>query len=105
MSQQINDVVFQMRHLAYQSGLEVEVPAAREEGINFAAALKYSLDQVNALQQESNQLATRFELGDPEVDLGEVMVAMQKSSLSFTALTQVRNKLLEAYQDIIKMPI
>ena len=42
---------------------------------------------------------------DPTVDIAQVMVAMQKSSISFQALTEVRNKLLTAYQDVMNMPV
>jgi len=50
-------------------------------------------------------LAQAYELGQPGVDITQVMVAMQKSSLSFQALTQVRNKVVDAYQTIMNMPI
>ncbi|MEA1136005.1 flagellar hook-basal body complex protein FliE, partial [Klebsiella pneumoniae] len=56
-------------------------------------------------QQASNQLATAFEIGKSGVDLTDVMVASQKASVSFQALTQVRNKLVQAYQDIMQMPV
>jgi flagellar hook-basal body complex protein FliE len=46
-----------------------------------------------------------FELGTGEASVAEVMVAMQKASLSFEAVTQVRNRLVEAYRDIMNMPI
>jgi flagellar hook-basal body complex protein FliE len=60
---------------------------------------------VNANQKASGDLQKRFEQGDPSVDLPEVMIAMQKSSVSFQAMTQVRNKLVEAYKDVMNMPV
>ncbi len=53
----------------------------------------------------SGALAKAYEQGDPGVALSQVMVASQKAGVSFQALTQVRNKLVEAYQDVMKMPI
>jgi len=50
-------------------------------------------------------MAEAFAKGDTSTDLTEVMVAMQKASLSFQAMTQVRNKLLEAYKDVMNMPV
>jgi len=50
-------------------------------------------------------MATAFELGQGGVDLTEVMIASQKASVSFQAMTQVRNKMVQAYQDIMQMPI
>jgi flagellar hook-basal body complex protein FliE len=64
-----------------------------------------AINQVNATQQHAGSMSTRYTQGDPNVDLPEVMVAMQKSSISFQAMSQVRNKLLEAYKDIMNMPV
>jgi flagellar hook-basal body complex protein FliE len=64
-----------------------------------------AINQVNETQMHSGNLSTRYTQGDPNVDLPEVMVAMQKSSVSFQAMSQVRNKLLEAYKDVMNMPI
>ena len=50
-------------------------------------------------------MATAFEAGSPDVNLPEMMVAMQKASLSFQAMTQVRNKLLSAYQEVMNMQV
>jgi flagellar hook-basal body complex protein FliE len=64
-----------------------------------------AINQVNATQKHAGSLSTRYTQGDPNIDLPEVMVAMQKSSVSFQAMSQVRNKLLEAYKDIMNMPV
>ncbi|WP_420592040.1 flagellar hook-basal body complex protein FliE [Bacterioplanoides sp.] len=72
---------------------------------DFQAMLKNAVDTVNTNQKTAGDLQKRFEMGDPSVDLPEVMVAMQKSSVSFQAMTQVRNKLVEAYKDVMNMPV
>lgn len=72
---------------------------------SFGEMFKGAVDNVNNQQQAANELATRYELGDPKVDLPEVMIALQKSSVSFQAMTQVRNKMIEAYKEIINMPL
>jgi flagellar hook-basal body complex protein FliE len=64
-----------------------------------------AINQVNDTSMHAGSLSTRYTQGDPNVDLPEVMVAMQKSSVSFQAMSQVRNKLLEAYKDIMNMPV
>lgn len=64
-----------------------------------------AINQVNETAMHSSSMSTRYTQGDPNIDLPEVMVAMQKSSVSFQAMSQVRNKLLEAYKDIMNMPI
>jgi flagellar hook-basal body complex protein FliE len=63
------------------------------------------VSKVNDTQAASSQLSTAFEIGKSGVDLTDVMIASQKASVSFTALTQVRNKLVQAYQDIMQMPV
>ena len=61
--------------------------------------------QFNENQQSAAALAEAFERGAEDVTLAEVMIAMQKASLSFQAMTEVRNRLVSAYQEIMNMPI
>ncbi len=72
---------------------------------DFSNLLRAAVDRVNDNQQAASRLAMAFEKGAPDVDLAEVMIAMQKASLSFQAATQVRNRLVSAYQDVMNMPI
>ena len=71
----------------------------------FANVLKQGLDQVNQAQARASDLATQFERGVPGVELPQVMMEMQKASVSFRAITEVRNKFVNAYQEIMNMPI
>lgn len=85
-----------------------DVSAAAASNANapdFQKLFKQAINQVNDNQKTASSLATRFEQGDPNVDLPEVMIALQKSSVSFQAMTQVRNKLVEAYKDVMNMPL
>jgi flagellar hook-basal body complex protein FliE len=72
---------------------------------SFANVLKQGIDQVNQTQQSAAKLATQFEQGMPGVELPQVMLEMQKASVSFRALTEVRNRFVSAYQEIMNMPI
>ncbi|MBI5461133.1 MAG: flagellar hook-basal body complex protein FliE [Gammaproteobacteria bacterium] len=102
----VNQIMVQMRAMAAAAqSSTVAQPAAATSGADFASLLKNSVDQVNATQQQSTGLAEAFAKGDPNTDLTEVMVAMQKASLSFQAMTTVRNKLVEAYKDVMNMPM
>lgn len=78
---------------------------APQEGADFAAMLKTSMDQVNGAQQESSNMVKNFELGTSDASLQEVMISLQKANLSFQTMVQVRNKLVSAYQDIMNMPV
>lgn len=72
---------------------------------NFQTMFKNAVNNVNEQQQVANSLASRFEQGDASIDLPEVMIALQKSNVSFQAMTQVRNKLVDAYKEIMNMPV
>ena len=86
------------------SKMTVQAPA--EAGASsFSDMLGSAINKVSATQQASAQLSTAFEIGKSGVDLTDVMIASQKASVSFQALTQVRNKLVQAYQDIMQMPV
>jgi flagellar hook-basal body complex protein FliE len=84
-------------------------PAAAGKGeappADFAAALKASIEGVDASQKASSQLQQRFQLGDSTVTLEDTMVAMAKANLSFQQMVQVRNKVIAAYHDIKNMPV
>jgi flagellar hook-basal body complex protein FliE len=71
----------------------------------FAKLLKQGIDGVNKTQATAADLATKFERGVPGVELPQVMLEMQKASVSFRALTEVRNKFIEAYREIMNMPL
>lgn len=72
---------------------------------DFQTMFANAINSVNDKQMHSSSLAKRFEQGDPMVDLPEVMIAAQKASVSFEAMKEVRNKLVEAYKDIMNMPV
>ena len=120
----INSLLTQMRDLKAQAGGSNEVGnnprsdveaalkiggSNRVEGTNnvpnFSEMFGNAVNSVNETQQVSGVLATAYQKGDAGVTLTQVMVASQKASVSFQALTQVRNKLVEAYQDVMNMPI
>jgi len=71
----------------------------------FGALLKSAVDSVNQQQKTANVMREAYERGDAGVDLPQVMIQAQKASVSFEAMTQVRNRLVSAYEDISKMPI
>jgi len=73
--------------------------------VDFAEALKSSLNQVNQMQVDSESLSKNFAMGDDKVSLSDVMITGQKANIAFQATIQVRNKLVSAYHDIMNMPV
>ena len=100
----IDQVLAQMRVMSAQAS-NGNVETARTGGADFGALLKQSIDQVNDIQQQASAMRESFERGEGDMDLAQVMIAAQKSSLSFEAMVQVRNKLIDAYKDVMNMPI
>lgn len=71
----------------------------------FGDLMAQAVNKVNEISKTSGALQTAYQRGDPNVDITEVMVASQKASVSFQAMLQVRNKLVDAYRDVMNMPI
>lgn len=115
----INSLLSQMRAIRaeiQQAPRPVELQAAgiqkigepgisKTESSSFAAMLKGAVDKVNEHQSEATRLREAYERGDPAVDLPQVMIQAQKASVSFDAMTQVRNRLVSAYEEIMRMSI
>jgi flagellar hook-basal body complex protein FliE len=72
---------------------------------NFSDLLKQSVDSVNSLQQNAKNLTESFEAGKSTTSIADVMVATQKAGVAFQATLQVRNKLIDAYQNVMNMPM
>jgi flagellar hook-basal body complex protein FliE len=108
MSQmQIEQVLAQIRSLSAQAGAGVAPAAAPPAGgvSEFARLMHQGVDSVNQSQQRAGALADAFERGTPGVELPDVMLELQKASVSFRALNEVRNRLVSAYQEIMNMPL
>jgi flagellar hook-basal body complex protein FliE len=102
----INQVLAQIRALSAQTQASPAAGAAQPaDGSDFAKLLRQGVAEVNQSEQRSSELASAFERGKPGVELPQVMLEMQKASVSFRALTEVRNRLVTAYQDIMNMPM
>ena len=78
---------------------------AKAQGVDFGSLLKASVTGVDNAQTQASTLATKFQLGDPKVSLEETMVAVQKASLSFQQLVQIRNRVIAAYHDVMNMQV
>ncbi len=101
----IQNVLSQMKVMASRAhGVETS-PATEVGQADFSSLLKKSIEAVNATQKEAGTLSASFVAGDKNVDLAKVMVALQKANVSFQAMTQVRNKLVDAYREVMRMPV
>ena len=102
-------LMLQMRSLSAQAAANPASPEPVKSGVksaeSFADLMSDSVKAVNQTQHKAADLKEALERGEEGVELSEVMLQVQKASLSFQAMTQVRNKLVEAYKDVMNMPI
>lgn len=102
----VSQVLAQMRVMAAraQGAPDAQAVGAADKP-DFSQLLKQSVNAVNETQQQAGKLTEQFQAGDPNTDLAQVMVALEKASVSFEAMKQVRNKLVDAYQEIMRMQV
>jgi len=81
------------------------IASGKPNSVSFASVLKGGIDEVNRLQQTARSTVEKFERGVPGIDLPQVMIDMQKSSVAFRGAVEVRNRVVSAYQDIMNMPV
>lgn len=106
----VNQVLAQIRSLQAQAAnapkpplANAAVSASPQNG--FATMLKTAIGEVSGAQNDAARLQQDFALGDRNTDLSSVMLASAKAQVQFKAMTEVRNRLVAAYQDIMNMPL
>jgi flagellar hook-basal body complex protein FliE len=104
----IQSMLETLRAYQTQSAGTVNTPESTKTGQvqqpTFFNAVQSALDRVNDADQKADAMADAYERGE-DVPLTDVVLAMQKSSLSFEATLQVRNKVMKAYEEIMNMPV
>lgn len=78
---------------------------ASETQVGFSQVLTSALKSVSQAQNQSAELQRQVQLGNPSVSLEETMVAMQKAQIGFQATLHVRNRMVQAYSDIMNMQV
>jgi flagellar hook-basal body complex protein FliE len=91
-----------LREVRAGPGVAVSPAQASAPRIDFAETLNGALQQVSAVQQRSADMQVAYERGQV-TDIAQVMLARQEAGIAFEATLQVRNKLLGAYQEIMRM--
>ena len=97
----MNSIVQNLNAFAKQ---DTQEPDNAVKGVSFADTLKEKLDGVNADQIEADAVTEAFLKGD-NVDVHEVMIATEEAKQSLQMAVQVRNKLVEAFQEINRMQL
>lgn len=101
-----SQLIGQLRSMAAAAaGTPPAAAGAAAPPVNFSDLLARAVDGVNESQQQSAALKEAFQRGDAGIDISRVMIASQKASIEFQLMMQVRNRLVNAYQDIMNMQI
>jgi len=101
----IDQMLSELRSAAALAQGKPAAQAPAPGGVDFAQALRSAIDQVSQAQAQAHQMAEDFTAGQNSVNLQDVMVNMQKASLSFQQMVQVRNKLVTAYNEVMNMQV
>lgn len=104
----MNKAMLEMQRISAQAQLkpsETQTPTSLGGPQNFTELFQQAVTNVNEVQKQSGAMKKAFDMGDPSVDLPQVMMASQKASVAFEAMVQTRNKLLQAYKDVMSMPV
>ncbi|SFU20148.1 flagellar hook-basal body complex protein FliE [Kosakonia arachidis] len=104
----IDQIQFQARQAsALSKGIQSEVGAASTSGGNasFSDMLLGSIKSISQVQSTAQNQAEAYMSGASDIELNDVMVSLQKSSLALNLGVQVRNKMVSAYQEIMGMSL
>lgn len=104
-----NQLLTQMRAEQARASQQINVNPTTEvngtDRVDFSGLMKSAVNQVNETQKASSNLKTAFEMGAPNVSLADTMIASQKASVAFQATVQVRNKIISAYEEVMRMSV
>ncbi|MCD9470594.1 flagellar hook-basal body complex protein FliE [Photobacterium phosphoreum] len=101
----VNGLANEMQTLRLEAQNTIRPATGQQVSADFGNLLNDAITSVNTLQGQSSDLATRFDQGDRSVSLSDVMIARNKSSVAFEATVQVRNKMVQAYKELMNMPV
>lgn len=86
-------------------GLTRPAAVGGQGSAGFSDALKGALKEVSGMQNEATRLQKEVQMENPQVSLEETMVAIQKAQIGFQATLHVRNRMVQAYTDIMNMQV
>jgi flagellar hook-basal body complex protein FliE len=100
----MNDITVNNNTLSSQGVSAAAKQTPPSASISFGQQLKGSLERVNRLQKEADATINNLANGT-QADIHQTMIAAEKADVSFDLLMQIRNKLIAAYDKIMRMPV
>lgn len=100
------DTLIAQMHAMMEQAQNKTKPVTHANNQNgFSNMLSEAVSAVNSNQTQAAKLADAFQKGEPDVQMSEVMLSLQKANISFQAMVEVRNRLVSAYQEIMNMQV
>lgn len=84
--------------------MQQEAQGLQSSGPSFSDTLTNAIDKVNEMQVGSDKLVQKLSTGETK-NIPEVMIAVEKADIAMKLMTQVRNKIIDAYQEVMKMQV
>jgi len=102
-----NSLFAQMQSMSLEAtnAKQITPQSINTSSSDFGSLLKDAVNTVNDIQLDAGAKKKAFELGDRSVTLAETMITTAKAGIAFDATVQVRNKFVEAYKEIMSMPV
>lgn len=102
----MDDVTFKSRLQSISPQELIKKPASKIEtgALSFNEVLKGAINEVNDLQADADKIVSDLQIGK-DIDIHDAMVALNKMDVSFKLLLEVRNKLLKAYEEVMRMQV
>lgn len=105
----MKDITLQTRLQAlqpaeFQRQNTAKIAETAKDGPSFAEVLKKTIEDVSGLEQEADKAVQALATGKSD-NLHEAMIALQKADLSFKAMMEIRDKLINAYKEIMRLPV
>lgn len=104
----ISDVLSQMQSINTINPVAIRESAGHANSVlpsDFASFLNSAITKISDTQNLANADAEAFERGEPDIELSEVMVNLQKATIGLQLGVQIRNRVIQAYQEIMNMPV
>jgi flagellar hook-basal body complex protein FliE len=101
----MDQLLVQMRAMSERASGINQTAVEKGNSPDFSEMFNNAVNKVNDVQQHAGELTKQFEMGNPDIDVTDVMINLQKASVSFQAMTQVRNRLVSAYQEVMNMSV
>ena len=100
----MSDITIQNNTTSTQGTLPTAKQTSQSGSASFGQMLKGSLERVHQLQTEADARITKLANGE-QTDIHQTMIAVEKADVSFELLMQIRNKLIAAYDKVMRMPV